>query len=82
MSLDPSEPFGERLGVAVLASGTDLRAAADWVPGRIGPLDVGVEGHLTLGNAKTDEARSPISAAGRMAARLRTDKHVRSFPNL
>jgi hypothetical protein len=29
----------------VLASGTDLGAAADGVPGGVGPFDVGMYGH-------------------------------------
>jgi len=45
MSLDAAKPLRKRLGIAVLASGADLDAAADGVPGRVGPLDMGVERH-------------------------------------
>ena len=42
MALHAAKAFGKRLGVAVLASGADLGAAADGVPGGVGPFDVGV----------------------------------------
>jgi hypothetical protein len=45
MSLDATKPLRESLGIAVLAPGADLRAAADWVPGGVGPFDVGIERH-------------------------------------
>jgi hypothetical protein len=45
MSFDPAKPLGESLGVAVFASGTDFRAAADWVPGGVSPFDRGVLTH-------------------------------------
>jgi hypothetical protein len=32
----------------VLAAGADLGAAADRVPGRVGPFDLGVEGHVAV----------------------------------
>src|SRR2546421_17389 len=34
MSFHPTKAFGESLGIAMLASGTDLRAATHGVPGR------------------------------------------------
>ena len=45
MAWHAAEPLGERLGVAVLAAGADLRAAADRVPRRVGPLDFRVLSH-------------------------------------
>ena len=39
------EPLGERLGVAVVAAGRDLGAAADGIPRRVGPFDLGVLAH-------------------------------------
>src|SRR5216683_109322 len=43
MTFDPAKPLRKRFGVAVLAAGTDLGAAAHGVPGCISPFDVGVE---------------------------------------
>ena len=40
-----TEALRERLRVAVLAPGADLRATADGVPGRVGPLDLGFVAH-------------------------------------
>jgi hypothetical protein len=45
MPLDPAKAFSKRLSVAMLAAGADLGAAADRVPGRVGPFDVGVLAH-------------------------------------
>ena len=39
MSLYSAEAFRKSFGVAVLATGADLRAAANRIPGRVGPLD-------------------------------------------
>lgn len=41
MSRHSAEPLGKRLGVAMLAARTDLRAAGDGVPGGVGPFDGG-----------------------------------------
>jgi hypothetical protein len=46
MTLDPAKPLRESLGVAVLASGADFRAAADGIPGGVGPFDVRIQGHF------------------------------------
>ena len=43
MSGDAPEPLGERLGVAMGASGADLGAAPDGVPGGVRPFDVRVK---------------------------------------
>jgi len=48
MALDSAEALGKSFGIAVLAAGADLGAAADRVPGRVGPFDLGVEGHADL----------------------------------
>jgi hypothetical protein len=45
MSLDPAKPLRKRLGVAVLAAGADLYAAANGIPGGVGPFDMGVVRH-------------------------------------
>jgi len=42
MPLDAAKPFGKRLGIAMLAPRADLDAPADGIPGRVGPLDVGI----------------------------------------
>ena len=42
MAFDAAEPLGERLGIAVLATGTNLGAAANWVPGSVSPFDLGI----------------------------------------
>src|SRR6266446_4910613 len=34
-----AKPLREALGIAVIASGADLRAAGDGIPGRVSPLD-------------------------------------------
>ncbi len=44
MAFYSAEALGKRLGIAMLAAGTDFGAAADGVPGGVGPFDVGVEG--------------------------------------
>src|SRR5581483_3831086 len=41
-----AEALGKCLGVAVLATGADLHAAANGVPGGISPLDLGIKGHM------------------------------------
>ena len=40
MPFDSAKPLRKRLGIAMLAAGTDLRAAANRIPGRVGPFDV------------------------------------------
>jgi hypothetical protein len=40
MARDAPEALGERLRIAVLAAGTDLRATAQRVPRRVGPFDL------------------------------------------
>ncbi len=40
MSFHPSKALRKRFRVAVLASGADLGAPTDRIPGGIGPLDV------------------------------------------
>jgi hypothetical protein len=42
MPLHAAKPLRECLGVAMLAAGADFRAAADRVPGRVGPFNVGI----------------------------------------
>ncbi len=44
MALTPAKPLRKRFRVAVLASGADFRAAANGVPGRVGPFDFGLAG--------------------------------------
>ena len=43
MALYSPKSFGECFGVAVLAAGTDLGAAAHRVPGGVGPFDLGIQ---------------------------------------
>ena len=43
MTLDPAKALRKRFGIAVLAAGTDLGAAANGIPGCVGPFDVGIE---------------------------------------
>jgi hypothetical protein len=43
MPFDPTKPLREGFGVAVFAARADFRAAADGVPGRVGPFDVRVK---------------------------------------
>jgi hypothetical protein len=50
MSFDATKPLSESLGIAVFASGANFGAAADWVPGGVGPLDFGVIRQLTPQN--------------------------------
>ena len=42
MTLNPAKAFGESLGIAMLATGTDLGAAANRIPGGVGPFDFGI----------------------------------------
>src|SRR5208282_4492336 len=46
MPLDPAKPLRKCLGIAVFASRANLDAAADGIPGRVGPLDMRIEAHL------------------------------------
>ena len=39
MTRHTAEPLGKCLGIAMLATRTDLRAAGDGVPGGVGPFD-------------------------------------------
>ena len=39
MPLHSPETLGECLRIAVLATGADLRAATNWIPGGVGPFD-------------------------------------------
>ena len=48
MPFDSTKPLRKRLGIAVLAAGADLDAAADGIPGRVGPFDVRVKRHSAL----------------------------------
>ena len=48
VTLHAAEPLGERLRIAVLASRADLRAAPNWIPGRVRPPDFGVLAHEFL----------------------------------
>jgi len=57
MAFDSAKAFGKRFGVAVLAARANLGAAADWVPGRVGPFDLGVEGHCF---AHSDGCEVPV----------------------
>ena len=43
-----AEPLGESLGIAMSAAGADLGAAADRVPGCVGPFDLGFVAHSPL----------------------------------
>ena len=45
MTRRPAKTFRECLGIAVTASGTDLRTPANRVPGGIGPLNFGLIRH-------------------------------------
>ena len=40
MTLNPAKTFGKSLGVAMLATWTDLGATADGVPGGVCPFDL------------------------------------------
>src|SRR5260221_14538194 len=46
MPLDPAKTLRKRFGIAVLAAGANFRAAADWIPGGVGPFDFGVHTHF------------------------------------
>lgn len=48
MSLDAAEALSEPLGVAVFAARADLGAAANRIPGCVGPLDFGKQGHQRI----------------------------------
>jgi hypothetical protein len=39
MTLNTSEALGESLGIAMLTTGADLGAAANWIPRSISPFD-------------------------------------------
>ena len=39
VSLDAAETLGKALGIAMVATGADLRAAGDRVPSAVSPLD-------------------------------------------
>ena len=43
MTFHSTKALGERFGIAVLAPGTDLGAAANGIPSGVGPFDMGVE---------------------------------------
>src|SRR4051794_10389342 len=45
MALHPAKALGERLGIAMIAAGRDLRATPYRVPCRVGPFDMGVFAH-------------------------------------
>src|SRR5258706_3883541 len=45
MTWTAAKSFGKALGITVIASGTDLRAASDRVPGGVGPLYCGRISH-------------------------------------
>src|SRR5690348_5508813 len=47
MPFHTAEALGEGFGIAVLTSRADLRAAANGIPGSVGPLDLGVTGHCS-----------------------------------
>ena len=48
MSLDIAKAFGKALGIAVVTTGTDLRATGDRVPGAVGPLDSAFVRHVSF----------------------------------
>lgn len=43
MAFDSAKALGEAFSVAVLAAWADPGAAADWIPGGVGPFDFGEE---------------------------------------
>lgn len=47
MPFNTPKPFGKSLRIAVLASGADLGAASDRIPGGISPLNCRVQRHLS-----------------------------------
>ena len=47
MPLYATESFGERLGITMLTSGADFRAAPDRVPSGVRPLDFGIKAHVS-----------------------------------
>lgn len=52
MAFYSAKSLGKRFSVAMLASGADFGAAADGVPGCVGPFDVRVEGQGVAVNRK------------------------------
>ena len=48
MALDPAKTLGKPFGVAMIASGADLRAARNRVPGAVRPLDGAFQRHKVL----------------------------------
>jgi three-Cys-motif partner protein len=65
MSLHATEALGEGFGIAVLAAGTDLDAAAYWVPGGIGPFDMGALAQLVSFDVHSRHGLISIKAACR-----------------
>ncbi len=66
MALHPAKSFGERLGIAVVTAGSDLRAAANGIPCRVGPFDLGVFAH-----AYRSSCRGPIGGCKTANIRVR-----------
>jgi hypothetical protein len=48
MTRHAAKPLGERLGIAVLASGTDFRTPPQGIPRCISPFDLGFIAHALL----------------------------------
>src|ERR1017187_1030016 len=78
VTLHTAKSFSKHFGVAVLASGADLRAAANRIPRRISPLDGAVNAHVgssaacasSLGMSRVHHQQMCLSVARRRAARL------------
>ena len=76
MTRHAAKPFCKRLGIAVLAARTYLRAAGDWVPGGVGPFDWGVLRHLLSNKMVVQVHQYSVWPPARICSRVRAGRRM------